>query len=203
MPTALREGIRSAVALLAAAAAFSAVAAAATPDPSIVADSPALRAVVVFLLVLPFGTVLLFRDDGLVDRSIEASMERPLVSAVYGVGTHFVVFFATGVFSTQLSSAGLGRNVLVAGTTVVLGGVLLALGGLGLTVVGTWLTDLRGERRPWQGFVVAAAVGAAAWLVPPLLVGLAVWILLVSVGIGGPAREWIHDERTPASETNA
>lgn len=174
---------------------------AAPPDPSIVVGITWLRVIVAFLLVLPFGGVILVRYGGLLDRSVDASMERPFVSLVYGVGAHLAIFFAAGVFSTQLASAGVGEDALFVGSTVVLGAVLLTLAGLGFAVVGMILTGLQGERRPWHGLVVAAAVGAIGLLVVP--VGLVVWVLVVSIGIGGPTRRWVHAERTVESEAEA
>ena len=176
------------------------IVAAASPDPSVVVDTPWLRAVGSFLLVLPFGGFVLLRYGSLLDRSVDASMSSPFVSTVYGVIAHLAIIFAAGVFSTQLANAGVGQEALTIGSTAVLGAVLLGLAGFGFAVVGTWLTGLRGERRPWQGLVVAAAVGAVGWLVPVLLVGVVMWVLVVSVGIGGLTRRWVHSERTVDSE---
>lgn len=169
---------------------------AALPDPSVVLGTPWLRAVGAFLLVLPFGGVVLTRYDGLLERSVDASMDSPLVSLIYGVGAHLAIFFAAMVFSNQLLSAGVSQDMLSAGRAAVLAIVMLALAGLGFAVVGAILTDLRGERRPQLGLVVAAAAGVAGLLLLPLLGGLAVWVLVVSVGIGGPTRRWVHAEKT-------
>jgi hypothetical protein len=176
---------------------------AAPPDLSVVLGTPWLRAVGAFLLVLPFGGVVLARYDGLLKRSVDASMDSPLVSLIYGVGAHLAIFFAAMVFSTQLESAGVSQAVVSVGGAAVLGVVMLALAGLGFAVVGAILTDLRGERRPQPGLVVAAAAGVAGLLLLPLLGGLAVWVLVVSIGIGGPTRRWVHAERTTESEMEA
>jgi hypothetical protein len=171
-------------------------------DLSVVLGTPWLRAVGAFLLVLPFGGAVLTRYDGLLERSVDASMDSPVVSLIYGVGAHLAIFFAAMVFSNQLISAGVSQTVLSVGRAAVLGAVMFALAGLGFAVVGTILTDLRGERRPWLGLVVAAAAGVAGLLLS-LLGGLAVWVLVVSVGIGGPTRRWVHAERTTESEIEA
>lgn len=163
-------------------------------DPSIIIDTPVLRAVSSFLLVLLFGSAVLIRYRGLVERSVEASMNNPFVSVVYGVGTHLVIAFAGGVFSTQLANAGVDRTLLQVVGTATFAAAMLVLAGLGFAILGTSLTERRGERDPWRGLVVFAAVSAIVWLVAPLLVGAAVWVLLVSAGIGGPARRWVHAE---------
>jgi hypothetical protein len=177
------------------------LAAARSLDPSVVVDTPWLRAVVSFLLVLSFGGAVLVRYDELVDRSIDVSMERPLVSTVYGVVAHLVIAFAAGVFSTQLANAGVDQSILSVSSSAVLGAIMLGLAGLGFTVVGTWLTELRGERRPWNGLAVGAAIGAVGLLVLPLPAGLLVWVLVVSIGIGGPTRKWVHEDRSIETET--
>ncbi len=164
-------------------------------DPSTVTGTPWLRAAVAFVLVVPVGVAILGRYSGLVDRSVETSIGSPLLSVLYGVLTHIVLFFVGGVFSTQLANAGLDLAVLTVGSAVVFGAVFLALAGLGFAVLGTWLVERRGAGPRWQGLGAVAAVGAAGWLFPALL-GAAVWILLVSVGIGGPTRKWIHAEQS-------
>ncbi len=168
-------------------------------EPTAIVGSPWLRAVVVFVLVVPFGAGMLVRYRGVVDRGLDASTESPAVSVVYGVLAHIGILFAAGVFSTQLANAGLDQQTLAVGSTLVLGAVLLTLGGLGFAVLGTWLVDLRGEGKRWHGLVAVSALGAGGWLLPTLA-GLAVWTLLVSVGIGGATRKWIHAERSVEAE---
>jgi len=168
-------------------------------DALALASTPWFRAVTVFLLVVPAGFAVLSRHGEYVDRSVEASMEGPFVSLVYGVLAHLGLFFAAGVFSTQLANAGLDPVVLQVGSSVVMGAILLALAGLGFAVIGSWLVQLRGEGQPWHGLVAVAAVGAGGWLLPPIA-GIAVWSLVVSVGVGGPTRRWIHAERSVKAE---
>jgi len=169
-------------------------------DPAAVVGTPWLRAVAAFLLVVPVGAAVLARYGDLVDRSVEASTDSPFVSTVYGVLAHLGLVFTAGVFSTQLANAGLDPTTLQVGSSAVLGAVLLALAGFGFAVVGAWLVEFRGEGRRWHGLVAASAVGAAGWLLP-VFAGVALWILLVSVGVGGPTRRWIHAERTVETET--
>lgn len=168
-------------------------------DPTAVVDAPPVRAIGAFVFVLLFGGVLLYRSHGFVDRCIDASMERPAVSTVYGVAAHgCVLLFGLYFFGqiTRLSANGL----VVAGAGLAVGVAVVGLAGLGLTVVGSFLTELAGERRPWYGLVVGAVLGASAWLLPAVSAGLIVWTLLVSAGIGGPTREWIHASRTSVAE---
>jgi hypothetical protein len=169
--------------------------AAAAVDPSVVTGTPWLRAAVAFVLVVPFGVAILSRYGGLVERSVETSMGSPLVSVLYGFLTQVGLLFVGGVLSTQLANAGLGTTTLTVGSTVVFGVVFLTLAGLGFAVVGAWLVERRGAGPRWQGLGAVAAVGAAGWLLPALL-GTAIWVGLVSVGIGGPTRKWIHAEQS-------
>ncbi len=164
-----------------------------------VAGTPWFRALAAFLLVVPAGFAVLGRYSDVVDRSVEASLESPFVSVVYGFLAHLVLFFVAGVFSTQLANAGLDPVVLRVGSSATLGVIFLALAGLGFAVLGTWLVDLRGEGQRWHGFVAVAAVGAGVWLLPSIA-GLLLWILLASAGVGGPTRRWIHAERTVEAE---
>jgi hypothetical protein len=171
-------------------------------DPSVILDAPPTRAIGAFVFVVLFGGLLLWRFDGFVNRAVDTSMERPAVSTAYGVTAHVcVLFFGVYFFGqvTRLSANGL----VVAGTAAAVAAAVVGLAGLGLTVVGARLTELVGERRPWYGLVVGAALGAAAWLLPVVAAGLVVWVLLVSIGIGGPTREWIHASRASVTETDA
>jgi 4-hydroxybenzoate polyprenyltransferase len=168
-------------------------------EPSVVVDTPWLRALGAFLLAVPVGMVLLRNYGSLVDRGVDASTDRPLVSTVYGVMAHLLLFFAAMVVSFQLASTGLDETVVLVVGVAVLGMVFLSLAGFGLAVLGVWLVEFRGEGRPWHGLVAAGAIGAVGWLLP-LIAGIAVWMALVSVGIGGSARRWVHAERSVEAE---
>lgn len=162
-------------------------------DPSVVASAPApVRAVGSFLLVLVFGGALLYLSEGFVDRAIDSSMESPLKSAVYGAVAYGSIAFA-GVYAySQLAAVGAAGPAVGAVGMVLVALVWLVLAGLGFAVVGARITEAAGERRLRLGLVVGAAVSAVAWLVPSFVLGLLAWVVVVSVGIGGPTRKWVH-----------
>jgi O-antigen ligase len=173
-----------------------------TRDPLVLVETPSVRAAGSFLLLLLFGTGVLYRYDGLADRSLDATLERPALSIVYGVMAHLMVWFAAVSFLSQVSRVGVGQRAASLAIVAAVGLVFLTLGALGFLVVGTWLTALRGERRPWNGLVVGAAIAALGLLVLPPVGGAVVWSVVVSVGIGGLVRTWVHDERTGEDDTD-
>jgi len=157
-------------------------------------SSVAVRVVGAFLVVLLFGGIVLYRSEEFVDRAVDASMDRPLTSVVYGVFAQGGVVFLGGYVWSQL--ARIGAVGSLAGN---IGGILvlvasLALAGLGLTVVGAGITEAAGDRQLWPGLAIGAGAGAAAWLAPTVLVGAAIWIVLVGLGIGGATKSWIHGQ---------
>lgn len=162
-------------------------------DPTGLAEaSGAVRAAASFALVLLFGGVLLYRYRGFVDRSTDASFERPRVAVVYGLMAFGLVAFGGVYVFSQLarlggtvSLVGLGAMALVA----------LTLASLGFAVVGTLITDVQGRRRPWHGLVLGAGISSVGWLLLPPLGGLLAWILIASFGLGGPTRKWFHTPR--------
>lgn len=164
--------------------------------------SGAVRAAASFGLVLLVGGGLLYRYGEFVDRSVDASMNRPHVAVVYGAMAFGLVALVGGYAVSQLARAGLGGTglVLAGGGAAALVGLVLA--ALGFLVLGTLITDLRGNRRPRHGLVLGAALGAAGWLLLPLVGGALAWLLLAAFGIGGPTRRWFHTPRRvgPASE---
>ena len=149
-----------------------------------------------FLLVVAFGGGLLSRYGGVVDRSVEAFLERPLVAAVYGLLAYGLVGFLGTYAYSQLARVG----VDVGAVSVVVGVVVLALTGFGFVVVGTTVTDVLGTRRPWKGLVVGGVLSAVGWLLLPLIAAVVAWTVLAAVGIGGPARKWVHADRSIESE---
>ena len=164
--------------------------------PSTAIDAPAsVRAVVSFVLVLAFGGVLLSRYEGFVDRSIDASRDRLLVSVVYGAVAYGLVGFVSLYGYTQLVRLGVGGAVLSVVSLAVGVGAVFTLAGLGFLVVGTLVTELNGPRQPWTGLVIGAAVSAVAWLALPTLAGVVAWFLVTAVGIGGATRKWVHATR--------
>ncbi|MEF8841186.1 MAG: hypothetical protein V5A62_06115 [Haloarculaceae archaeon] len=165
-------------------------------DPAILAEAPGMAwAAASFALVLLFGGGLLYRYGSFVDRSVDASMDRPYVAVAYGVMAFGLVAFVGGYAASQLTRVGVGGTGLL---LVVVGGVVLValvLGALGFLVVGTLVTDVQGRRRPWHGLVLGAALSAVGWLLLPLVGGGLAWVLLAAFGIGGPTRLWFHTPR--------
>jgi len=171
-------------------------------DPTTVGElPPVVRAAGSFVLVLVFGVGILVRFQRFVEGSIDTSMARPHVSAVYGLIGYGIVGFIGFVGLTQLTYVGLTGGPIAFGIVGLLAVAILVLAGLGYTVVGAGLVQLLGERQPWNGLVVGAVLSGVAWLVLPPVAALLVWLLVPAVGIGGPVREWVHAERTVASET--
>lgn len=161
-------------------------------DPSTLLDLPGqVRGPIAFAAVLAFGATVLWRFDGVVDRSINASIDRPLSSLAYGIGAHATLVFAGVYITSQFSQLTLsGRSLGVLG--IWLGLVLLAFtAGLGFTVVGSAVVELGWDRPRWQGLVVGALIAGLAGFVEPVAGGL-IWLVTVSTGIGGPVRSWIH-----------
>lgn len=153
--------------------------------------SGAMRAVAAFALVVCLGGVVLWRADSFLDRSIDASMEQPVSSLGYGLAAHAVIAFVGvylanklaryGVFGSASSYVGLGVGVALVGVA----------GAVGFTVVGSTVTDLLAERRGWPGLVLGGVVAAGIAVVAPD-VGAVLWFGIVSVGVGGPVREWVQ-----------
>ncbi len=161
-------------------------------NPRLIVDLPGvLRAPVAFLFVLLVGAVLLRRYDEIVERSIEAAIDRPLSSMGYGIVTHFTIVFFGVYAASQLSRLSLAGRVLP-GIGIWIGVFLLAMiAALGFTVIGTAAIEIGWQRHQWYGLVVGATLAGLAALVDPLVGGL-VWVVIVSTGIGGRVRIWLH-----------
>jgi hypothetical protein len=171
-------------------------AAAQPTDPGALAEAPGtVWAAASFALVLVVGGLLLYRYGGFVERSVEASMDRPYVAVVYGLMAFGFVAFAGGYAASQLAQVGGAGGTLSMAALGLAGLVAVGLAGLGFLVVGTLLTEVQGPRRPWHGLVLGAGISAVGWLLLPLLGGLAAWVLLAAFGIGGRTREWFHTPR--------
>lgn len=170
-------------------------------DPTVVLDLPgALRGPLTFAVVLLLGAAFLWRYGGLIDRSIDASVERPLSSLGYGVAAHATLLFAGAYLASQLaplSLSGLSLGALGIWAGVVM---LAAAAGLGFTVVGTAVVQLRWDRPRWQGLLVGAVLAGIAGGLDPLVGGL-VWLVAVSTGIGGPVRAWFLAAEDVAEHT--
>lgn len=153
--------------------------------------SSAVRAAVAFLLVLVLGGVFLWRYDSFVERSMDASMDQPLRSTAYGVAAHVVVVFGGVLLASKLAQYPIaGQNPAVVG--IVLGLVLLLLvGSLGFTVVGSTVVELGGQPSRWVGLVVGALIAGGIAVVTPTVAWVA-WLVVVSMGVGGAVRTWVH-----------
>jgi hypothetical protein len=162
-------------------------------DPSVMFGAPPeVRAAASLVLTVAFGGAVIYRYGGQLDGAVDASMESPLVSVVYGLMAYGLVVFVVAYAYSQLARLGVGAATIGLVGGLVLAAGLLSLGGLGFVVVGAWLTETVGSRDPWLGLVGLAAVAAIAWLVLPVLLGLLVWLGFAAVGIGGPVRRWVH-----------
>jgi hypothetical protein len=165
-------------------------------EPSILAElSGVARAGGSFGLVLFSGALVLARYGRFVDGAVEASMARPHVSLVYGCMAYGFVVFAGGLGLTQLGQVGLTAPAVLLAVGAVVSVALVVFSGLGYAVVGTWLTGLYGPRQRWNGLVFGAVLSSVGWLVLPLVPGALVWVAGGALGLGGPVRAWVHDER--------
>lgn len=161
-------------------------------DPTAIADVPGpLRAAVAFVAVLVLGWGARWRHGAFVDRSVEASIARPLAAVGYGLVAHLVIAFGGLYLVDQLGQLEVaGRNPGVLGALVGLS-LWLVVGAFGFTVVGSAVAAYGGARRRWAGPVAGALVAAGAAVADPL-VGVVVWLTAASMGIGGPVRRWYH-----------
>lgn len=154
------------------------------------------RGAVAFVVVLLVGAALHWRRPAFLERSVAASMDRPLAALGYGAAAHAVIVFAGAYLANQLSQIdAIGADAGVVGAVV--GGVLLLLAAaLGFTVFGAVVADLGAVESRWPGAVLGAVLAGGAAAVQPLL-GAIVWFVVVSTGIGGPVREWFHASEGP------
>jgi hypothetical protein len=161
--------------------------------PSALTGTPTeIRAGVCFLLTVAFGGAVIYRYGSRLDGFVDASMSSPLLSALYGVMAYGIVAFMTGYAYSQLSQLLVGSPLLPLVVGAVFAAFVLALGGLGFVVVGAWLARAAGFGDPWLGLIGVGGASAVAWLVLPVAVAGLVWLVIAAVGIGGPARRWIH-----------
>lgn len=158
--------------------------------PTAVFDLPgSVRGVVAFAVVLLLGTTILWRFDGVVDRSIDATAARPLSALGYGVAAHVTILFFGVYAASQFGQLpGAGRSLGAVGLWLGMG-LLLVVAGLGFTVVGSAIVELRGERRRRYGLLMGALTAGVLALVDPVI-GIVMWVVVVSMGIGGPVRTW-------------
>lgn len=153
------------------------------------------------MLVLVSGGTVLYLSEEFVDRSVDASMESPVRSVLYGILAQVSVVFLGAYAVGQLAGIGSVGPLLSAAGIGIVAVLWIALSGLGFTVVGASATDAAGERQLWPGLAIGAAVAASVWLLPTFLSGLLAWIVVVSIGIGGPTKEWLHASKGADAET--
>lgn len=175
-------------------AAFASTAPLQATSPSAILDvSGPVRGLAAFVLVTVLGGLLLWRHASFVERSAEASMGRPLSSLGYGAAAHAVIAFGGVYLTNQLAQLEfMGQSV---GAVGVFAGVLVVVlaASLGFVVVGSTLVSLAWEDHRWYGLVVGAAIAGVAGALEPLVGGI-LWFVVVSMGIGGPARRWLHED---------
>lgn len=149
-----------------------------------------------FLVVLVVGAGVRRWRPGLVDRATEAATARPVAALGYGLAAHAVLALAAVYLITQLATVGgLGPAAGPIGAAV--GGGFLALAaGLGFTVVGRVVAEVGGLGSRLDGVVVGAVLAGVAASLDPL-VGAVGWSVLVSTGIGGSVRTWLHASAGP------
>lgn len=155
-----------------------------------------IRAVSVVLLVFLIGIGLMWWDDTLMDRSVDAAMARPVASLAYGLATHFAIALAGVLLTAKLGRLTLGGfffgwlGVLV-GVTLILVTATVGFSVVGIIVLGL-LTDVDAR----GGVLLGAIIAGGVTLLDPLL-GVATWLLVVSAGIGGFARKWLTADALP------
>lgn len=170
-------------------------------DPAALLDVPgSVRAAVVFFLTVLFGGGVIYWYGGRLDGAVDATVESPLSSTLYGTMAYGVVFFLVGYGYSQFLRIGFATTLTFFVALAIFASIVLSLSGLGFVIVGCWLTQLVGARDPWLGLVGVGAAGAVVWLLLPVIAGVVVWFIITAVGIGGPARRWMHDDYVEAKQ---
>lgn len=150
-----------------------------------------VRAAIVILSVSVLGLGLCRWDASFLHRSVDASTAHPFSSLAYGLATHFTIAFGAVLLTAKLGRITLGGYYF--GWLGVLFGVglILATATFGFSVVGTIIVGIVSETNPKIGVGLGALTAGAITLLEPLL-GVAVWLIVVSAGIGGFARRWFE-----------
>jgi hypothetical protein len=157
---------------------------------TLVASTPG-RAAASVLLVLGVAAGVRYGRAGLLDRAVDATLERPLTAPLYGVAATVLGGLLAAYVLRQALRLGVGGRIVVA---LVMGGAV-TVAGFGFVVVGTGLTTIMGNRRPWAGPLVGAGVSALVLLALPGVAGLVGWVGLAATGVGGSARRWLYASR--------
>ncbi|MFW5974561.1 MAG: hypothetical protein ACOCPZ_04200 [Natrialbaceae archaeon] len=153
-----------------------------------------------FLAVLLSGVILLVGRGEFVERAVDRVVEGSPLALLYGIIPFFFVAFAGGYALNQFARAGVGSPVVARGWSLLVALVGVGFVGLGYLLVGTYLTTIEGERRPWHGAVVGAGLSALPWLLLPTLPAVLLWVLGAAAGLGAPTQRWVHGERTVETE---
>ena len=147
------------------------------------------RAVASFCLVLGVAAAVQYWRPGVRRRAVAATLDEPLRAPLYGVAAAvlgwLVVAYAFG--QALRVGGGVGRAAVSLGV-----GGALAVGGFGFVVVGTALTTVLDDRRPWMGALAGAGASALLLVALPGPVDVAVWAFVGATGVGGAARRWLH-----------
>lgn len=161
-------------------------------DPATVVDAhPAVRAAVAFCGVALLGGLLVQRYGPFVERGVAATIDRPAVSLGYGVATHLVIAFAATYLATRVAeTAALEFDPVTVGLVVLLT-LAVAAAVVGFTVLGGTLLEVWGTSGGFGAPVAGALLAAGAAVVDPGI-GRWAWVALVSAGLGGPVRRWVH-----------
>jgi hypothetical protein len=136
--------------------------------------------------------VLSRREPGLVDRAISSTTARPVLSGLSGLLAQAVLLLATAYLFSQI------WQVSIAGVSIGFGAAglgllgLLGIAVLGLTVVATALVGVVKESAdelvwPTTGLIGAGILGA------PTVYSAILWVIVVSLGVGGLVRRWLTD----------
>lgn len=164
-------------------------------DPNTLLNAPSsVRAVAALFATILFGGAVIYLYGGRLDGAVDASMGSPLSSTLYGIMTYGGAFFLVGYAYSQLLRIEVTSTAVLIVAGIILISLLLTLSGFGFVIVGCWLSELFGPRDPWLGLIGLGTAGAFVWFLLPAVVGVAVWFSVGAVGIGGPARLWLHDD---------
>lgn len=159
--------------------------------PALLDQPPLVRGPIAFGVVLLPGAAILWRWEAVVDRAIDASVDRPLSALGYGIAAHAVIVFVGIYLASRLSGVVLSGHSLAAVGLAIGVAAFGAAAALGFTVVGGAIVELRWGRRRWLGLLLGAVGAALAAIADPMVGGL-VWLVVVSTGVGGSARRWLH-----------
>lgn len=158
-------------------------------DPTAVVASDPGRAAASFLLVLIVAAAVRYRRAGLLNRAVDATLERPLTAPLYGV--------AASVLGWLVVAYAFGQALRIGGVVgqagVVLGvGLALCAAGFGFVVVGATVTTVLDDPRPWIGALAGAGISGLVLVAFPRPAGVVVWVFVAATGLGGVARRWLH-----------